>query len=216
MNDELPINEEKKKQTGATAVFFSENGTTGGQLNRVLHPINEPMVRRSAKLRDNFVVGGTSSVSTTTTTVSTDSHGTTETNLTTYTLNAGELYKKMVLRLTATGTYTSDATRTVTVRVGSGSAPTTEWNSMSTTAAAATNAPWSLTFYGIVATIGTSGTLEAQLLGNMNNVSKNDANTATVSINTTGQITVAVTAQWSDTTAGNSLTMRQMVLEILN
>lgn len=153
----------------------------------------------------------------TVTTVSTDSNTTVETNLATIVLTSPEIdLVNKVIRITALGTYTSDGTRIVTVRVGSGTAPTTEWNSMVSTAAVTTNIPWNLIWTGIVASIGSSGTLEAQMVGSINNVSKNDANSATVALNTTATLTIALTAQWSAVTAGNSITVRQFIVEILN
>lgn len=184
--------------------------------NRRLHPINVPLVRRSVKLRDAFTLSGAVETSATVVEVSTDTNGTTETTLQSFRFLPGELYPGLLVRVTATGTYTSDATRTVTVRVGSGTAPTTEWNSMTSTAAAATDTPWNLVWYGLVATIGSSGTLEAQLSGAMNNVKKDDANTATVTVNTQAALTVGLTAQWSANVAGNSIKLRQWLVEVLN
>jgi hypothetical protein len=181
-----------------------------------LFPVNTPMVGRQVKLRDLFTLSGTVSVSSTTTTVSTDSHTTTETNLATFGFLPDEFHVGMAVRITAIGTYTSDGTRTVTVRVGNGTAPTTEWNSMASTAAITTNAPWHLQWTGIIATLGALGTLEAQMVGKINNVNKDDANTAAVAINTTTARTFAITAQWSATDAGNSITIRQLLIEILN
>ena len=185
-------------------------------LNRRLYPINVPLVGRSVKLKDDFVLSGLVAASATVTTVSTDVNGATQTNLATFTFLPDEIHFGMLIRITALGTYTADATRTVTVRVGAGNAPTTEWNSMVSTAAAVTTQPWHLIWTGIVSAIGSSGTVEAQMVGKINNVNKDDSNTATVSLNTTTSNVLAVTAQWSASTAGNSITIRQFILEILN
>jgi len=153
----------------------------------------------------------------TVTTVSTATHGTTETNLATIILQKPEIdLVGRAIRITALGTYTADTTRTVTLRIGSGTAPTTEWNSIVSTAATATSQPWNLTWYGIVVTTGSSGTLEGQLIGSINNVSKNDPNTATVTVSTVGSLTIALTAQWSATDTGNSVTIRQWFVDLLN
>lgn len=167
--------------------------------------------------RRPITISTTVAYSSTITTVTASVVGTTETNLATIGLTSPEIdLVGKTVRVTALGTYTSDATRTFTLRIGSGTAPTTEWNSVVSTAATATNQPWNLTWYGIVGTIGSSGTLEAQMTGSINNVMKNDANTATVTVNTTTSLTIALTAQWSASTAGNSITIRQFIVEALN
>lgn len=184
--------------------------------NRRLLPIETPNVGRSVKQRDLFTLSGAVSVSSTVTTVTASVVSTTETNLATFMFLKDEWHPGMLVRLTARGTYTSDGTRTVTLKVGAGTAPTTEWNSMASTAASTTNAPWNLVWTGIVGTIGASGTLEAQMTGRINNVNKDDANAATVTLVTNASLTLALTATWSANDANNSITIRQFFVEILN
>lgn len=184
-------------------------------INRRLYPIGVPLVGRSIKSKDVFVISGLVAASATVTSISTDVNTTTETNLATFTFLPDELHKGILIRITAIGTYTSDGTRIPTIRVGSGTAPTTEWNSMVATAASTTNQPWNLEWTGIVSGIGSSGTLEAQMRGKINNVNKDDPNTATITINTTTSLIIAVTAQWSASNAGNSISIRQFIVETL-
>src|SRR3990167_126363 len=152
---------------------------TESELLRALIPINTATTGRPVKLRDLFNISGS---------VASDS---------------------TVVTVTATGIVTCDATRTVVLRIGSGLAPTTEWNSMTNVAGALTDAPWNLTWIGIVTTLGASGTIEGQMTGAINNVGKDDANTAAVALATNTAITVALTADWSANTAGNSISVRQ-------
>ena len=141
----------------------------------------------------------------------------TETNLELIDLTGISWNVGKVIRLTARGVYTNtDGVTTVTFRVGIGTAPTTEWNSMISTAGAVTNQPWQLTWTGVITALGTSGALEAQMIGQINNVNKDDPNTATVTFDTTTVRLLALTAQWSGTDAGNTASVRQIILEILN
>lgn len=133
-------------------------------------------------------------------------------NLTGITWHVGQ-----VIRITAHGVYsTVSGTPTVVIRVGLGAAPITEWNSMTSTAAAVTNVSWNLQFIGVVTAIGSSGTIEAQLSGRINNVLKDDPNTATVTFNTTTAPIVSISADWSAADASNSISIRSFVLEIIN
>lgn len=184
--------------------------------NRRLLPVNTPNVGRSVKQRNMFCLSGAASVSSTVTTVTASVVSTTETNLATFKFLKDEWHPGMLVRLSALGVYTSDGTRTVTIKVGTGTAPTTEWNSMVSTAASTTNAPWNLVWTGIVGTIGSSGTLEAQMMGKINNVNKDDANSATVALATNATLTLAITATWSANDAGNAISIRQVLVEILN
>lgn len=184
-------------------------------INRRLFPVNTPLPGRSVKMKDVFIFSGATSVSGTVTTVSNTA---TETNLATFTFLPDEFHVGMTIRIYASGVYstTAGANRTVTIRVGSGNAPTTEWNSMASTAADVTNVSWHLWWTGIVTAIGTSGTIEAQMQGKINNVNKDDPNTGTVSIDTTGSRIFALTAQWSGAATGDTISIRQFLVEILN
>lgn len=209
----LPIREEKK--TPVVPDDWIVPGETE-TLHRRLIPPRIATIGRSVKLRDFFTVSGTVvSDSSVVTVTASDSSGN-ETDLKSFRFFPKEWHVGMCVRITAIGVITDDGTRTCTLRIGSGLAATTEWNSMTSTAATVTNAPWNLTWFGVVTTIGPSGTLEAQMMGKVNNVNKDDANTATVALNTTGEITVALTADWSAATAGNSISVRQWIIEVLN
>lgn len=122
----------------------------------------------------------------------------------------------MCVRISASGVITDDGTRVCKLSLGSGLAAShTEWNSMTSTAATVTNAPWHLQWTGIVTTLGASGTLEAQMQGDINRVNKDDPNTAAVALATDTAITIALTADWDGTDAGNSISIRQWLIEVL-
>ena len=215
---ELPI---KKEETGGTKEIKEDifgGSIFGGEkieeIRRFL-PIQVPMVGRSVKLRNVFTLSGALNANSTVVTVTADGSSGNETDLKSFTFLKNEWHVGMVIRISASGVITDDGTRTCALRIGSGLAATSEWNSMASTAATVTNAPWNLTWTGIVTTIGSSGTLEAQMRGKINNINKDDPNSATITINTTGSIVIALTADWSANSAGNSISVRQWVLEVL-
>ena len=188
--EEMQVIESGEIEAKEESVFSPPEKDLDEVLRHRLFPRLTPMTGRQAKLRNDFNLSGVIDVSTTVTSVTGAANGTTETNLYTFTFNPQEWHIGMLVRLTAFGVYsTANATDTVTLRVGLGTAPTTEINSIVSTGASVTNVPWNLTWIGIITAIGSSGTIEAQFTGGINNVKKDDGNTATSSINTpTSQI----------------------------
>ena len=205
--------ETEKTETKQEQVFGVE---PINELKRALYPTQTPLVGLGVKSRQVFVLSGVVASNSTVVSVASDTSSGNETDLKSFTIFKDEWHVGMVIRITARGVITDDGTRTCTLRIGSGLAATTEWNSMTSTAATVTNAPWELTWIGVVTTIGSSGTLEAQMSGKINNVNKDDPNTAAVTINTRGSIVIALTADWSASTAGNSISIRQWMVEGLN
>ena len=53
-------------------------------------------------------------------------------------------------------------------------------------------------------------------MAKINNINKDDANNATVAFNTQLDNTIGLTATWSASDAGNSITLRQFIVEILD
>lgn len=216
MTEIIPIREEKvaeKQDTGKQDV--QQNVLEDNQFTRALVPPNTATIGRSVKLRNLFTLSGVVASNSTVVTVTAAGSSGNETDLKSFTFFQNEWHVGMCVRVTANGVITDDGTRTCTLRIGTGLAPTTEWNSMTSTAATVTDAPWHLTWQGIVTTLGASGTLEAQMQGDINRVNKDDPNTATVTLSSTTTITLALTADWSDITAGNSISIRQWLIEIL-
>ncbi len=221
MTEIIPIRSEDKPittpQTEASTPteIGSSSEVVGNQFTRSLIPPNTATLGRSVKLRDVFSVSGAVASDSSVVTITANGSSGNEKDLKSFKFFPNEWHVGMCVRITATGIITCDATRTVVLRIGSGLAATTEWNSMTNVAGALTNAPWNLVWYGVVTTLGASGTLEAQMTGAINNVGKDDANTAAVALATTSSVTVALTADWSANTAGNSVSVRQWVVEVL-
>jgi len=184
--------------------------------NRRLIPVQTATVGRSIKLRDKFTLSGAVASDSTVVTVTAAGSSGNQTDLKSFKFFPNEWHVGMVVRITARGVITDDGTRVCKLSVGSGlAAAHTEWNSMTSTSATVTNSPWHLEWIGVVTTIGSSGTFETQMTGDINRVNKDDPNTAAVALATNTGITIALTADWDGTDAGNSLSIRQWCVEVL-
>lgn len=210
---EIPIREEKP--IPETSVSEMPTRAEDSQFTRALIPPNIALVGRSVKLRNLFSVSGAVASDSTVVTVTAAGSAGAQTDLKSFRFLQNEWHVGMCVRIIANGVITDSGVPTCALRIGSGLAPTTEWNSIVSTAATVTNAPWNLEWYGIVTTLGASGTLEAQMKGAINQVQKDDPNTAAVTLASTTAITIALTADWDATTAGNSISVRQWIVEIL-
>ncbi len=209
---DLPIQEETVLPPSEVTHSEEEEVTP---LNRRMIPPFTATVGRSIKLRDTFTLSGVVKTSSTVTTVSTDTHGSTQTDLAWFSFDKMEFHVGMMIRITAMGTITSDGTRTVTLRMGEGRANTTAWNTRVSTAAVANDQPWSIVWYGLVKTIGSAGTIQASWISHIDSVNKDSANTTTNGIALTNDGIIGLTAQWSATNAGNNIVIRTYIVEIL-
>ena len=181
-----------------------------------LLPPDIPMTGRSIKLRDVFNVSGVIASDATVVTVTAAGSSGAITDLKSFRFFPNEWHVGMCIRVIANGVITDGGTRVCKLSIGSGlAAAHTEWNSMTSTAATVTDAPWNLEWYGIVATLGASGTIETQMKGAINRVNKDDPNTAAVALASNSAITLALTADWDGTDANNSISVRQWSAEIL-
>lgn len=178
----------------------------------VLASVSSAGIPKGNRLDNNVLLDGTVKSDFTVTTVA---NTVTETALNSYTIPASTLAANRALRVTGTGVYsTANATDTVTLRFKIGG---TAWHSITSTAASVTNVQWSASWVIVVATTGAGGTAESQLpWAFINSVFKSDPNTATESIDTTVSRLVEVTAQWSAAVAGHTLSIRQLVVEVMN
>lgn len=209
----MPINNQQPEKESSPP--FSQPEDEALTLQDLI-PVEIATVGRSIKLRDDFVLSGAVASDPTVVTVTAAGSSGAITDLKSFKFFPNEWHVGMVVRITATGVITDDGTRVCKLSLGSGlAAAHTEWNSMTSTAATVTNAPWHLTWLGVVTTIGSAGTLEAQMIGDINRVNKDDPNTAAVTLVTNTIITIALTADWDGTDAGNSLSIRQWIVEIL-
>lgn len=123
-----------------------------------------------------------------------------------------------VFRITASGMYTTDdGTSTVAIACKVGS---TTYHTITTTAGTISNAPWRIEWVFTVKTIGASGKAFSYASAKTNNVNKDSVQTTAggVTIDTTvspGQA-ISLTATWSSGDSGDSITIRQFLIELLN
>src|SRR3990167_1546252 len=108
---------------------------------------------------------------------------------------------------------TDDATATVAIKLKVGS---TTYHTITTTGATVTNAPWYVNWTIIVPTIGSSGTAESFAEASTNNVRKDSASTATQTLDTTAAQTISITATWTSGSAGDDISIRQFLIELIN
>src|SRR3990167_908875 len=176
--------------------------------------------RKFAKLLPTFYPSGVLTVSTTATSVG--GATTADTTLNSFTIPALTLSRNdpkidnvgNVIRVWAGGRNTTDdATAAVTLKCKVGS---TTYHTITSTGSAASNQPWHIGWVFVINTLGTGGTAESQVEAKINNVNKDSANTSTITINTTIDNTLAITAAWASGDAGDDISIRQFIVEILN
>jgi hypothetical protein len=123
-----------------------------------------------------------------------------------------------VFRIFAAGRYTTDdATATVALKLefNDGSTDTT-YHTITSTGADIDDQPWYIDWTVIVATIGSSGTAESFVRSQINNVGKDSPSTSTQTLDTTKTQTIKLTATWSNGSAGDDITIRNFIVELLN
>lgn len=209
MNEET----EKKEPDKESRLFPTE--IRDEQFTRALIPPFIPLPGRTVKLRDVFIVSGAVDVLSTPVTVA---ETVTETNLYSFRFFKHEFHSEMVIRFTFSGVYSNtNGADTFDLKVKmTDSVGATTYSAITSTAGAATNVGFNGVWNGTIYTIGTSGTIQPDLLGRINNVNKAEADSATVALNTALDQTFSLTITWSAATAGNTATIRQAMLEILN
>lgn len=131
------------------------------------------------------------------------------------TLAAGDL-----IRLTARGVYSTDAAApTLIIQIKLEGTTLTATHAVTLTAGLA-NMAWSLDATIAVFTIGATGTVDTQATLTLATSTTAATpvmvgKTATSTVDTTGTLTAKVTAKWSAADADNSITLRQLGVEIL-
>lgn len=214
MNEEIiPIKEEpvekEESQTASTPEIEDS-------FNRSLIPPDIATVGRSVKLRDLFSTSGAVASDATVVTVTANGSGGAETDMKTFQFFKHEWHEGMCIRVTAYGVVTQDASLTCVLAMGSGSAPTSGWGTVQTSPAGVlTDAAWKFILTGTVRSIGPSGQMEVSTMGVVNNVLKETQVITPITIDTTSDIVLALTANWTGSAAGNSISIRQWMVEIL-
>lgn len=138
-----------------------------------------------------------------------------------YTIPAGTLAVGNVIRVKMYGVYgTTILAPTLEGKVKLGGVLLLDTGAL-TCIANLTNAGWSAEALIVVTAIGASGSVEAQGYAEFataatTGLSVNIDNTAVIgSIDTTGSLALTATAQWSASSSANTITLRQMTVEIL-
>lgn len=175
--------------------------------------------RKFMKLHPDFLISGVLEADATVTSVA----GTaSETTLNSYTVPLNSISRNdsrsekagNAFRIRASGRYTTDdaaATVAIALKIG-----TTTYHTITTTAATVTNAPWFVDWLVIISAIGSSGTAESFASARTNNVNKDSASTATQTIDTTANQTISLTATWTGGSAGDNISIRQFIIELIN
>ncbi len=121
------------------------------------------------------------------------------------TLDAGTLVKALVC-----GRYSNtNGTSTFTLRFKVNGITLL---SIISTAAAVTNQPFYAELLATIRSIGATGSIFPFIRGSINNVSKDTPGTATSTVDTTSDVTLSVTIQWSATDVGNTFSIDQALL----
>ena len=212
MTEVIPIKKEERKVEESPQI---EMPVENSEFIRALFPPAATLIGRSIKRRDIFVLAGAIDVLTSPVTVATT---VTETDLFSFKFNRNEFHNEMVLRLYFSGVYSNtNGADTFDLKVKmTDSVGATTYSTITSTAVAVTNVGFNGSWVGTIYTIGSSGTIQPDLIGRINNVNKVEADSSTVAIDTTKDQTISLTITWSANTAGNTATIRQAVLEILN
>lgn len=214
MKDEtIPIKKEETTREAEQDSVFQGSDQADERINRRLIPIDTPTVGRDLKLSQPFTLSGTVDVLISEVTVANTAD---ESTLWSFLVQPDEWHPKMVIRIHADGIYsTANASDTFTLRVKIGSSTMV---SVVSTAASATNAAWSFIFYGTVRTIGsgTAARIEGGINADINDVKKSSVETTPTTFASTSSQTLSVTVEWSNALSGNTLSIEQCFLEVLN
>ncbi len=119
-------------------------------------------------------------------------------------------------RVKATGYYSNTGTPTLTLKLKAGSTVLVSTGAI-TTATSASNRVFNYEAIVTVYTIGASGTVLGQcdFADNASTIALT-ATTAAVTVDSTANQTLNVTAQWSASSASNTLTVTNLIVEELN
>lgn len=140
-----------------------------------------------------------------------------------YTIPANSLAVGNVIKVKLFGVYsTALVAPTLTLKFKVGATTVLASSAINTLVGSSTNLGWTAEATFIVTALGASGTFECQGLSEFSTNSiaaagllENLTNTAVIgSIATTGMLTVAASGTWGTASASNSITLRQMVVEV--
>jgi hypothetical protein len=196
-----------KGDPGSAIFIQSSEGDAGEPWPLPTSPINK-QVAATLNYANATIPGGNTIASTAAETAFSSS----------YTIPANDLAVGDVLRLKLWGTYSTDIIApTITGKVKFGSVVMLNTGAL-TTIAGVTNAGWTAEASFIVQSIGGAGAIDAQgsaffATAATTTLSVIVDNTATVAVDTTTTEAITVTITWSASSAANTITLRQMILE---
>ena len=130
------------------------------------------------------------------------------------TLPAAFLVAGRTVRLVLRGVVTATGADTVDLKVKLGG--TTLVSTGAVTPAAMTDEGWEITVEITCRTTGATGTVFAQGMAVIDNVTYNMAATTTTTVNTTGTLAIDATATWGVAAAGNDIRATNAIIESLN
>jgi len=185
-----------------------ENTEESIPLFRLMPPAT-PVVGRPIKLRDIFTISGTLKSEGSVVTVA---GNVSETTLKSFQFLINEWYIGTTVRVHAAGVYTTDdASSNVAIKLKVGS---TTYHTVTTSAGTTTSAPWCLDWTFIVTALGATGTAESYVSAKTNNTNKDSGGTAAITLDTTAQQLLAITATWASGDAADSISIRQFIIKI--
>lgn len=138
-----------------------------------------------------------------------------------YTIPANALVAGSIVRLKLYGVYgTTIVGPTIRGKVKLGATVVADTGSV-TSVAGVTNGGWWAEVFFVCQTAGSGGTVEAQGYAEFSTaattgLSVNTPNTAAIAIDTTATQAITVTIQWGTADAANTITLREMTVEIAN
>lgn len=138
-----------------------------------------------------------------------------------YTIPAGTLGAGDVVVVRLTGLYGTNAVPpTLTLKLKLGSTTMLSSGAL-TTVGAITAGGWTSDAHFVCQTAGASGTIEAQAFAEFSTAATtaltvNIKNSAAITVDTTVDEALTVTAQWGTSDAANTITLREMIVEILH
>lgn len=171
------------------------------------------------KLKRNFKPSGVIQAESTGTSVAGDDP---ETSLASYTISANSLSLNdqvnddvgNILKITANGIFTTDdasAELSLHCKIGS-----TTYHTIVANTGNVTNAPWRVNWEVMLTDNGSTGTAESYASAQINDIEKDSCLTSANTIDTTVEQELKLTATWSNGDSGDSVTIKQFMVEVLN
>ena len=168
------------------------------------------LIGTSVKSRKNYVLSGALIADGINVAVQGNTVG--DQTLKTYTFQPNELHQNACLRITMQGDYDMvdvAANASITFKVGS-----TTYHTIAIPTGVLADKPWSFVWTMILASIGSSGTMESYISGKLNNVN-NDSRSAVQTFDTTASQAITLNIAWSSAGVADGFNITQWLVEII-